>query len=664
MDKKESARAASKGETNKRRVARLLSRAAGHLARGNHRYAARALYQAMDEDPHNPEIRRQLAEVLLDSCEDWMVGGALGREWTEQRMAAVIDPLRPLLRGNADPESLKLLGRIYARFRRYDQAAEALNRVIATGNEDAEAHDLLGRVYLQLGRLELAAEHFQRAMSVQPRNASAMVGAAMVEMQQGRYSQAVSCLRQAVEADPSCAEAYCRLGELYLYHLGNLRRASLMARQALLADPQYPMARHLLGMVHYLSGDVEQAVREWQKTVSGLNAYGPSLHTLANVALEQEDYQAARGYLERLLFAYPDDAEAKVKLGLANAAMGDYYGASRLWEEVRRQDKQEGYARVFLADLYASLHRWQEAWEVLEEALALDLPADLDEQLHDLLLEAYAHCPIYELAARTVDAAVRRYPSDPAILLAASLVHTGGRSFALAREYAERARRLQPADPGVYRVLGVWHMERGELEQAREVLERGHALDRNDPRTACDLGELHARRGDWEEAVRWWEDACRLDPEDMGYLRRLALAYQRTGRADKAREAWERYLVVVPEDIVAQMLYGQVCLRQGDLVTCEAVCRRVMARERSHPVALTLLGACALRAGDARQGLRYFKAAWKHGRDVFLATWPALDLGGEETLPRLVTALRRGRYDQAFKADMMGLLSEASYTRG
>ncbi|MDI6895199.1 MAG: tetratricopeptide repeat protein [Bacillota bacterium] len=664
MEKKESVREARTGETTKRRVARLLSRAAGHLARGNHRYAARALYQAMDEDPHNPDIRRQLAEVLLDSCEDWMVGGALGREWTEQRMTAVIDPLRPLLKGNGDPASLKLLGRIYARFRRYDEAARALHRILATGREDAEAHNLLGRIYLQAGRVDLAGDHFRQALGLYTRDASAMVGAALVEIREGRHNEAIAHLRQAVEVEPSCTEAYCRLGELYLYHLGNLHRASLMARQALLADPQYPMARHLLGMVYYLNGDVEQAVREWQKTVSGLNAYGPSLHTLANVALEQEDYQAARGYLERLLFAYPDDAEAKVKLGLANAAVGDYYGASRLWEEVRRQDRQEGYARVFLADLYASLDRWEEAWEVLEEALTLELPPDLDEQLHDLLLEAYAHCPVYDLASRTVDAAVRRYPSDPAILLAASLVHTGGRSFALAREYAERARRLQPADPGVYRVLGVWHMERGELEEAREVLERGYALNRNDPRTACDLGELQARRGDWEEAMRWWEDACRLDPEDMGYLRRLAFAYQRTGRADKAREAWERYLGAVPEDTAAQVAYGQVCLRQGDLVTCEAVCRRVMARERYHPVALALLGACALRAGDPRDGLRYFKAAWKHGRDAFLATWPTLDFGDDGALPRLLTALRRGRYDRAFKAEMMGLLSEGSYTRG
>ncbi|MEW5933909.1 MAG: tetratricopeptide repeat protein [Bacillota bacterium] len=658
--KKESVRAARKGETRDRRIARLLSRAAGHLARGNHRYAARALYQAMDEDPHNPHIRRQLAEVLLDSCEDWMVGGALGREWTEQRMAAVIDPLRPLLKGGGDPESLKLLGRIYTRFRRYEQAAQTLHRLLGRGREDPEVHNLLGRAYLQLGRLEQAVEHFQKALSLQSRDASALVGLGLVEMQQGRYAQAIAYLRQAVEADPACTEGYCRLGEVYLYHQGHLARASLMARQALLADPQHPMARHLLGMVHYLSGNVEQAVREWQKTVSGLNAYAPSLHTLANVALEQEDYQAARGYLERLLFAYPDDAEAKVKLGLANAAVGDYYGASRLWEEVRRQDPREAYARVFLADLYASLNRWQEAWEVLEEVLALDLPADLDEQLRDLLLDAYAHCPVYELAARTVDAAVRRYPSDPAVLMAASLVHTGGRSFALAREYAERARRLQPGDPGVYRVLGVWHMERGELDQARDVLERGYALDRKDPRTACDLGELCVRRGEWEEAVKWWEEACRLDPEDMGYLRRLALAYQRTGRNDRARQAWERYLAVVPEDILAHLLYGQVCLSQGDMVTCEAVCRRVLARDRNNPAALTLLGACAVRSGDVREGLRHFKAAWKHGRDVFLATWPMLDLGGDHATTALAVALRRSRYHRDFKADMIALLSEES----
>lgn len=658
LDTKERVSVAPSPDQKKRRVARLLSRAAGHLARGNHRYAARALYQAMDEDPHNPEIRRRLAQVLLESCEDWMVGGALGWEWTEQRLSAVIEPLRPLLRSGDDAESFKLLGKIYARFRRYEHAAEALRKAIHAGADaDPEVHELLGRISLWIGNRERAGSCFHRALALSSRYSPAMVGLALVEVQNGDYGQAIGRLRKAVEVDPACTEAYCRLAEIYLYHLGDLRKASLLARQALLSDPHDPMARHTLGMALYLSGDVAGAVREWQKTVSGLNAYSPSLHTLANVALEQEDYHAARGYLERLLFANPDDAEAKVKLGLANAALGDYSNASRLWEEARRQNRQDGYSRVFLADLYASLGRWQEAWAALEEVLTLDLPPDLDEQLRDLLLEGYAHCSTYELAARTVDLTVKRYPRDPAILLAAALVHTGGKNFTVAWEYAERARRLQPADPGVYRVLGVWHMERGDLEQAQQVLERGFALNRNDPRTAFHMGEVCARRHHWEEALRWWEEAHRLDPEDPGYVRRLAWGYQRTGNLARAREAWEQYLTAAPEDVSGQLSYGQVCFLQGDVETCLAVCQRLLPQERRHPWRLLLLGACAARSGDPRQGLRWLKAAWQKERDTFLSVWPSLTLTREER-SLLRQALRRGRYDPLFKADISRLLNE------
>ncbi|HHY94505.1 MAG TPA: tetratricopeptide repeat protein, partial [Firmicutes bacterium] len=419
MDK----RLAVQENEKKKRVARLLSRAAGHLARGNHRYAARALYQALDADPQNAEIRRQLSEVLLDACEDWMVGGALGWEWTEKRLRSVIEPLQPMLRSGQDVDTLKLLARIYERFRRLDDAMEALRKALAAGgSRDPEVHALLGRLHMQRGNLDRARYSFERSLSLQPRYAPGMVGLAALEMQKGEARAALLHLRGAVAADPRCTEAYCRLGELYLYRFGNVKRASLMARQALLLDPHDPMARHLLGMVRYVSGDVEGAVAEWQKTVSGLNAYGPSLHTLADVSLEKEDYGGARGYLERLLFAYPEDPEAKVKLGLASAALGDYFGASRLWEEARRQSQDDGYSRVFLADLYASLDRWDETWELLGEALSLELPPELDEQLRDLLLEAYAHCTLYEQAAYTVDKALQRYPDDPAILLAAALL--------------------------------------------------------------------------------------------------------------------------------------------------------------------------------------------------------------------------------------------------
>ncbi|MEW5935664.1 MAG: hypothetical protein AB1816_18945, partial [Bacillota bacterium] len=72
------------------------------------------------------------------------------------------------------------------------------------------------------------------------------------------------------------------------------------------------------------------------------------------------------------------------------------------------------------------------------------------------------------------------------------------------------------------------------------------------------------------------------------------------------------------------------------------------------------LGACAVRSGDLREGLRRLKAAWKHGRDVFLATWPMLDLGGDDATTALAVALRRSRYHRDFKADMIALLSEES----
>ncbi|MBC7239864.1 MAG: tetratricopeptide repeat protein, partial [Chloroflexi bacterium] len=82
------------------------------------------------------------------------------------------------------------------------------------------------------------------------------------EKEKGNYEEAIRLLKKAVKEDPSYIEAHLELGRTYTITRA-LNKAELQFKQVLLMDRKNVPAKHNLGLVYYLQGKVNEAIKEW-----------------------------------------------------------------------------------------------------------------------------------------------------------------------------------------------------------------------------------------------------------------------------------------------------------------------------------------------------------------------------------------------------------------
>jgi Tfp pilus assembly protein PilF len=132
--------------------------------------------------------------------------------------------IKPVYRVNnsaADsPDALYQLGRYYQGQRRYELAAEAYHKALATDGSFVEAHNGLGVIYSMQGRYDEAITEFRTAISQAPKAGHLYNNLGHALYLQGAYAEAVSALKQAVTLDPdnprtlnNLALAYAKAGE-------------------------------------------------------------------------------------------------------------------------------------------------------------------------------------------------------------------------------------------------------------------------------------------------------------------------------------------------------------------------------------------------------------------------------------------------------------------
>ena len=77
----------------------------------------------------------------------------------------------------------------------------------------AEAHHLLGVVYFKEKKPDQAADAFTRALKLKPAYPDALNDLAEVYRIQGKSAEAEQALRRAIEIDPRHADSYIRLSQ-------------------------------------------------------------------------------------------------------------------------------------------------------------------------------------------------------------------------------------------------------------------------------------------------------------------------------------------------------------------------------------------------------------------------------------------------------------------
>jgi type IV pilus assembly protein PilF len=195
-----------------------------------------------------------------------------------------------------------------------------------------------GIYYLGRGELKLAKEKLDRAVQQNPRNAMAQATAGLLYHRLGESQKAASHFERAVSLDPKNPDILNNYA-IFLCQEKKFERGEKYALQTA-TDPLYKTPeRGYLNAGHCArdAGNLKRAEEHYRSALKLRPRFAPALFEMTELEFKQNNFMAARAFLERYLQVNRADPSAlwlgvQIERGLGNASAASDY-AQRLKNE-------------------------------------------------------------------------------------------------------------------------------------------------------------------------------------------------------------------------------------------------------------------------------------------------------------------------------------------
>jgi predicted Zn-dependent protease len=284
----------------------------------------------------------------------------------------------------------------------------------------------------------------------------------------------------------------------------------------------------------------------------------------AESAIEDKDFDKARGVLDAYLSAHPADARALFDRGYCDDAQGKTDSAKEFYRKAVAADPKQFEARLALGLILAK-EGDAGAREQLQTAATLD-PNPPNVAAKAQALRALARLVRNidpDTAKEALLDALKITPETPDdTLLTAEIAEAEG-DRTLAEQAYRRVLQVDPQSSAATAGLGHLLVEEKKYSDAEPLLKAALTRDPDDPALNAQYAALLAAEGKTNEAVASLEKLHQLDPKDRGIARMLADGYSEAGDTQKADAVYAELLAATPGDAELESARGQVLIREG-----------------------------------------------------------------------------------------------------
>jgi tetratricopeptide (TPR) repeat protein len=322
------------------------------------------------------------------------------------------------------------------------------------------------------------------------------------QLWQGRPAEAVALLTRAAQLMPDSLDAVFFLGQAQLAEK-NINMALTAFRRALVINPEHIDSKFYLGYALVSDGRAEKFMGN----------------------LRREIVEEAIGYLEAVLLAQPNRAEAEYALGLAYFA-GENYRVAKMH-----------FGRAL--SLNASAPDW-----------------------HYHYARSLAALGDYERAMEAGQQALNRAPQHRGALALMAGESIRAKQWATAETHYRAMLALDAADEEANLGLGRALFELGQYEEAINYLQKPVALDWERERLYY-LGRSHAMHGDYQQSLVAYQQAIQAGGPDAATYYAVGCAYANLGQWQPALAALKQSLGI-EETSRAHIQKGHVLMAMGD----------------------------------------------------------------------------------------------------
>ena len=281
-------------------------------------------------------------------------------------------------------------------------------------------------------------------------------------------------------------------------------------------------------------------------------------------AIEDKNFDKARGLLDAYLSAHPSDARALFDRGYCDDAQGITPAAEEFYRKAITADPKQFEARLALGLILAKQGD-SGAREQLQAAATLD-PNPPNAAAKAEALRALARLlrnTDPDTAKQALIDALTITPETPDdTLLAAEIAEAEGDNGVAEQAY-RRVLSVDPRSSAATAGLGHLLLEEKKYSDAEPLLKAALTRDPDDPALNAQYAALLGAEGKNEEAVASLEKLHQLQPKDRGIARMLADSYAQAGDTDKADAVYGELMAETPNNPDLESARGQLLIREG-----------------------------------------------------------------------------------------------------
>ncbi|HSR70664.1 MAG TPA: tetratricopeptide repeat protein [Acidobacteriota bacterium] len=459
----------------------------------------------------------------------------------------------------------------------FEKATEQAEKAIELDGNNAEAHLLLGQIYYRLQRLEEAVAALEKSIEADNDNYLAHYYAANIYMTRGDHDQAIEAFRNVLRLRPTAVQVYQLLASL-LRELDRVAEAIDTLEDGLRVSPDEYQLLEMLAGLYRDRGEYEKAIDtyrsiEWEALADPQES-AEVVQNLARLLYAVGRYEEALPLLQRLCEQNPQDLALQSFLGVSQTETRRFGDAV----ETLRAMLAEGRPPrpLYLNSLYSLARALQgsgdraEAEEVFRQLR--DEASDPDEAANRGYYQAARiHLALLAQRARRYDEAVELFravledePDNPrnAIWLAFALKDAGREEEAV--RVSSQLLEESPEDWDLRVSHAQLLSEMDRYPQAIELLTS--ALEKGNPESESPylaLNQIHLDHQRHAKALQALEEGFKHFPESQTLLFQRAASFERQEDFQRAEQEFRKLLEQDPDNHSALNYLGYMLADQG-----------------------------------------------------------------------------------------------------
>lgn len=522
---------------------------------------ARAMFQAREFDDAIALISRDGADTA-----DWKVLEANTLLSLRRRAEARTAYVRALELQADNTEARRGLARIDFADGDTRAARGHVDKALADDAQEVQTWLLKAELELSLRDLDAAQASFQEVLKLSPDLPAGQLGMARTLLAQSRTDDAGPYLR-ALERHEVSDPMLMYLQAVEARQNNDLKKTQEALREVLRVAPRHAPSQLLMGQVHLLRRELDQAKNMLSSYVAQVPGDGTGRKLLAAVLLELDDGQEAIRILEPLEKATPDDAQVLSLMGTAYMKLRQLEKGREYMSRAARSSPEASAIRTQLAIGHLASGDMAQAATELEAVIE----QDPEFQRADFLL---------------VLTRLREGDGDAALAVASRLVEK------------------HPDSAEAYNLLGAVHEARRDLEQARASYQRSAEVSTGSRAAALNLARLDMLAGRSDEARSRFEKILADNPSEPAALMGLAKIASDGGDVAGSLELLEQARRDNESAVRPRLVLADYYLRRGQSGEALTIAEEASRQSPNAPAVLLVLGRSQLAATRPQEAER------------------------------------------------------------